>query len=132
MRRLLGELQILSASQRSIPGTIRGYAELRTEQEWQTVKWLIKNIQDALQKVLVQFHDSAWIFTIEEPLLVQQITALLQQRGLVLDELMTMPAPQRSDDLQALAEIADIYEKLINELQRHRDALTKLLLRSET
>lgn len=130
MRQLLSAMDILSASQRSIPGTIRGYANDRTEESWQTVKWLIKDIKDSLQRVLVQFHASAWMFTIEEPEIVHRLTATLQRRFVVLDTLLTMPAPKRPADLKALDEIADIYQELIEQLRCHRKALTDLLLRS--
>lgn len=130
MRQLLSAMDILSASQRSIPGTIRGYANDRTEESWQTVKWLIKDIKDSLQRVLVQFHASAWMFTIEEPEIVHRLTATLQRRFVVLDTLLTMPAPKRPADLKALDEIADSYQELIEQLRCHRKALTDLLLRS--
>ena len=130
LRQLLSAMDILSASQRSIPGTILGYVEALTEERWQTVKWLIKDIQDALQRVLEQFHASAWMFTIEEPEIVQMVTVMFQQRCLVLDGLITMPAPRKSTDLKALSEIADIYQELIDQLQCHRKSLTDLLIRS--
>ena len=130
LRQLLSAMNILSASQRSIAGTIRGYAEDRTEERWQTVKWLIKDIQDSLKRVQEQFHTSAWLFTIEEPELVSRVTVMLQQRFLVLDGLISSPAPSKSTDLKALCEIADIYQELIDQLQCHRKSLTGLLMRS--
>ena len=130
LRQLLSAMDILSASQRSIPGTIRGYADDRTEESWQTVKWLIKDIQDSLKRVLEQFQASAWMFTIEEPELVSRITVMLQQRFLVLDHLISMPAPRRSEDIKALGEIADIYQELTDQLQSHRKSLTGLLMHS--
>ena len=70
------------------------------------------------------------MFTIEEPEIVQMVTVMFQQRCLVLDGLVTRPAPRKSDDLEALSEIADIYQELIDQLQSHRKSLTDLLIRS--